>query len=472
MFSKRAALAILAAIGASATAHADVTISPAATENMTCMAGVCFPTATDAVLNVSDLETLLASGNVTVTTTGSGVQANNITIAAPLTWPSPNTLALDAYKSVTIDKHVSVGGSGGLTITTNDGGTGGMLSFGPRGWVKFANLTSQLVIDGAGYMLVSSIQLLANAVAANPGGNFALARDYDARPDGVYTNPVVTPFSGNFQGLGNSIAHLKIKNRSAEFGAGLFSEISGAVENLTLRRVQINGEKRFENVGGIVAYSNNGLLYGVHVDGTIAGIADSLTGGIVGQNNGTIRNSSSAATILGGEGADCGGVAGYNIGTVDQSFASGAVGWHKGCQFAGGLLGFHDGGTVSNSYATGGVFAGLYENDAGGLIGEDMQYSSGEVSTSYSTGSVQPANYQGGFIGYLETGDLDDCNWDKTTSGTRSGTGNFGNVPNITGMTSKKLRSALPAGFDPAIWSQDKKINNGFPYLIANPPAD
>ena len=28
----------------------------------------------------------------------------------------------------------------------------------------------------------------------------------------------------------------------------------------------------------------------------------------------------------------------------------------------------------------------------------------------------------------------------------------------------------LPAGFDPAIWAQSKSINNGFPYLIANPP--
>ena len=29
---------------------------------------------------------------------------------------------------------------------------------------------------------------------------------------------------------------------------------------------------------------------------------------------------------------------------------------------------------------------------------------------------------------------------------------------------------ALPAGFDPKIWAQDRKINKGFPYLIANPP--
>src|SRR5579863_1302147 len=66
-------------------AHADVTISAAATQNMNCAAGVCTPTAADAVLNVGDLETLLASGNVNVTTTGSGVQAKDMRVLAAAT---------------------------------------------------------------------------------------------------------------------------------------------------------------------------------------------------------------------------------------------------------------------------------------------------------------------------------------------------------------------------------------------------
>jgi hypothetical protein len=37
-------------------------------------------------------------------------------------------------------------------------------------------------------------------------------------------------------------------------------------------------------------------------------------------------------------------------------------------------------------------------------------------------------------------------------------------------LTSKQLKSGLPAGFDPTIWAEDPKINKGFPYLIANPP--
>jgi len=72
----------------SSTAHADVTISSAATQKMSCSSGVCMPTASSAVLNVTDLENLLASGSVKVTTTGSSVQADNIDMDAALAWSS------------------------------------------------------------------------------------------------------------------------------------------------------------------------------------------------------------------------------------------------------------------------------------------------------------------------------------------------------------------------------------------------
>src|SRR5437870_7236697 len=107
-------------------ARADVTISSDATKNMSCSNGVCTPTASDAVLNVNDLESLLASGNVTVTTTGSGgVQATNINVTAAVSWSSQSALRLDAYESVVIHKKISVPTGAGLSLATNDGGSGG-----------------------------------------------------------------------------------------------------------------------------------------------------------------------------------------------------------------------------------------------------------------------------------------------------------------------------------------------------------
>jgi hypothetical protein len=63
--------------------------------------------------------------------------------------------------------------------------------------------------------------------------------------------------------------------------------------------------------------------------------------------------------------------------------------------------------------------------------------------------------------------------WDFDTSGITDpsqGAGTPPNDPGITGLTSQELQSGLPAGFRAKIWAQNKSINNGFPYLVANPP--
>ncbi|HEY1805074.1 MAG TPA: hypothetical protein VGG45_11415 [Terracidiphilus sp.] len=103
----------------------------------------------------------------------------------------------------------------------------------------------------------------------------------------------------------------------------------------------------------------------------------------------------------------------------------------------------------------------------GGLDG----WTVADVTTSFSTAAVTGGS--GSLIGGLLGGDgqssLSDNYWDTTTSGADQGTGE-GNESGVTGVTSRQLKSGLPAGFNPLIWAEDKKINNGFPYLIANPP--
>ena len=101
IFAAAAALAL-----AAAPARAVVTISSGATQNMSCAGGICAPTAKTAILNVSDLEGFLASGNVTVTTTGTGVQAGDIRVRSALGWTNSSTLSLEAHRSVAIDAAV------------------------------------------------------------------------------------------------------------------------------------------------------------------------------------------------------------------------------------------------------------------------------------------------------------------------------------------------------------------------------
>jgi len=131
------------------------------------------------VLNVGDLEALLASGAVEVTTTGSDIEAKGIAVGAALAWSTSNALTLDAGRSLAIDKSVSIQGEAGLTLAINDGGKIGTLSFGRHGSVTFANLSSTLTIDGLAYTLADTIQSLADLIAARPSGNYAFAADSD-----------------------------------------------------------------------------------------------------------------------------------------------------------------------------------------------------------------------------------------------------------------------------------------------------
>src|ERR1700733_4857854 len=153
-----------------APAPAAVTISSDATKDMNCSGGVCSPTKISAVLNVSSLESMLASGNVTVTTTGSGnVQAKNIVVDDALTWSSSNALALTASQSIAFDAPISVTGKGGLALT--DAGTES-LAFYNGANVSFSRLCSALTINGNAYVLVGTVAELASNAAATPSGYF------------------------------------------------------------------------------------------------------------------------------------------------------------------------------------------------------------------------------------------------------------------------------------------------------------
>lgn len=474
--------------------YADVVISSAQTQNMSCVGGVCAPTAQNAVLNVGDLETLLGSGSVEVTTTGSGVQANNIDLDAGLTWSGTGALTLDAYQSISTQKAVTVGSSGGLTVITNDGGSNGTFSFGPKGSVTFQNLSSPLIINGTTYTLVKSLPALAAAVKANSSGAYALAGSYDASKDGVYRTPPIASLSGVIEGLGNTLSHVSIKVRKRYIAASLVEEVeqTGAISNLRLARIRYNATGKYADSGGLVEnnygylfddavsgsidangrvggdaggfvnFNNSGgLVIACSADVTITTSGDGGGGSFVDGNFGTIILSRATGSFSGGV---AGGFVGLNEGTLSQDFATGAVSGGEAGGFAGNNeTDGNDIGTIENSYSTGAVTGG----EAGGFISQNA-FPDATVSTSYSTGAVP--NEAGGFVCDGYPSDFSDDYWDTTTSGTTYGVCFDVNGEQITGLTSQQLRSGLPAGFDPSIWAEDKKINNGFPYLIANPP--
>ncbi len=499
-------------------ASADITISASATRNMSCTAGVCAPTASNAVLNVNDLENLLAAGNVEVTTTGAGVEAGNIDASANLSWSAATLLTLDAYQSLTFASSVNVTGAGGLVLLSNDSG-GGALVFAPGGNIAFQNLSSPLSINGNVYTLVNSIASLAQTGGA---GFIALAQSYDASQDGIYSISPVPTLSGAFEGLGNTISNFSLTDGNPEY-KGLFSEIAsmGSVSDLGLANANITSTDQTNLGAGALAGSSGGQITNVWSSGAVAAARDSA-GGLIGETNGgSITNSASSATVTAGVNGG-GGLAGevsetsvdnsYATGevnsstatwvggllgsaeesTVQQSFASGYVkgkGNSYGGSFAGGLIGITlSGAKVENSYATGKVSGGIF-SQVGGLIGE--MYKGGRFLTSYSTGAVSGAKgcSVGGFVGFIEqdfSPVFQDAYWDTDGSGDAQGTGNQGNLSGLTGLTTAQFQSGLPAGFSANIWAEGADVQHhsrrhgnggrhtggniipGLPWLIGN----
>ncbi len=461
-------------------AQAEVTISAKPTANISCAAGVCTPTAKKAVLNAGELAGMLASGDVAVNSAGS--LAKDIAVKAALSWASTNRLTLDAYQSVTVTKPVSVTGTGALTIITNNGGTGGDLSFDGKGRIVFWDMTSSLIINGQSFTLVKTLKALKSAVKANNKGAYALADNVNAAKSGVLKKAPIKSLFGTLEGLGNVISNLTITSVDHNPPPiGLIGANSGLVRDLGLRNVSIKGSAG--QTASLVG-SNVGVVRNCYAEGTVSG---PFAGGLVGENfgGGMIIHSHTNVSIQGSGGglafgngalietsfavgpvAAGGGLVEENVGAISQSYATGAVG------VGGGLVGYHGNGgpaVIENSYATGSVSG----DSAGGLVNTTEAGFGARIATSYSTGHVSGAN-AGGLIGNDEAPNNSDTYWDLDTSGISDpsqGAGNIKNDPGITGLTTEQLQSELPAGFDPTIWGRRSGINNGFPYLLAIPPG-
>ncbi len=469
----------LAGMLAASPSHADVVISTDASQNMTCSGGVCAPTSNSAVLNVGDLEAMLAAGNVTVVTINSGVQANNIVVTAPFSWTAASSLTLDAYQSITVTGAVKNDGAGGVSLITNDGGSGGALSFFRQGHLSFKNLKDSLSINGTRYKLEKTIKGLARAIVANPNGAFALADNYDAKPDGLYrTIPIPVLFGGQFNGLGHVISKVEIGD-TADVYVGFFWVLyaPGTISSLGLKDIVVDTANSTNSAtGGLVGEMIGGNVSNSWTSGKVIGTYDAV-GGLVGYDaGGTVSNSWSSAQVINLNEVGTGGLVGLldSGGVISSSFATGSV---SNYSCVGGLAGGPWGAiaTITNSYATGPISGTINSYDSvGGLIGCANAYS---ITSSYSTGLVTgaPGATVGGFIGsnsnYRGSTTATNCYWDTTTSGTNVGLGGGDPITgSITGLTTSQLQSGLPAGFDPTIWAENPNINNGLPYLIANPP--
>jgi hypothetical protein len=459
-------------------AHADLSIAKAPTSNVTCTGANCVATAPTAVLNIADLRHLLAKNPVVSV---DAAVARNMTVDAGLSWTSNASLTLTASGSLIVNKSVTVAGSGAVRVQSPQ------FFFTHKASLSFWDLGSSLIIKGEAYTLVPDIKTLYADTTANPAGRYALANDDDATAEGLY---VIPSFSGVFNGLGHTISNLRMLGGGNDAGFILWNY--GLLQNLSLTKAYVE----LGAYMGLLVAENRGVIDRVSVSGEMY-TGGGEAGGLVGLNecvetclpthapaSGVVSNSHANVHIIGDAGnlGGAGGLVGQNAGLIRSSYAEGSM-LIEGFQFlAGGLVGQNN-YRIENCYS----FVHVQTINSlrayyGGLIALQW-YDTAVANSSYAAGKVESAKKSGGVpagvVGFQYAYDPATASstyrnlyWDTDTGvhNLHKGVGNARDQLGVTGLSDAQLKSGLPAGFDPTIWGQSPTINQGYPYLLANPP--
>jgi len=250
----------------------------------------------------------------------------------------------------------------------------------------------------------------------------------------TYTTAIIAPdindsnedfdgiaFTGAFYGNNHKIVNLTIDTQGEDKNyLGLFGSIgAGAVvDNVGLENIVVVGsgnQVHLEFTGnfGALVGVNSGVIKNCRVNGSVTGgnFSEDI-GGMCGWNESTgiISRCYVMGSVCGGENSGgIGGLCGSNEGSITNCWASSSV---SGRNSLGGLCGFLDGGSITNSYSTGSV-NGTAEN-VGGLCGERIG------------------------------GTIINCFWDVETSGMATSNGG-------TGKTTEEMKMAITftsAGWD------------------------
>ena len=199
-----------------------------------------------------------------------------------------------------------------------------------------------------------------NNIRNNPSGNFILGANINLAPLGQWT-PIHT-FSGVLEGNNRIVSGMNITRAGVSIPSdthlGLISNLTGVVQNLTIRDSHINIASNHDGNGwiraGILAGSiwRVGTAHNIEIDNNNSVIVHrerSSIGGLAGEVRGHVNRAEIHATTIWGNG-DIGGVAGsmHDQGSIINS----NVGSHslirhyhfRTYRSVGGIVGFHGDG--------------------------------------------------------------------------------------------------------------------------------
>ncbi|WP_164778037.1 MBG domain-containing protein [Mesorhizobium sp. M7A.F.Ca.US.006.01.1.1] len=363
----------------------------------------------DSVINVTTLQNLLATANVTISTGSGGSQAGDITIAAPISW-NTNTLTLNAYRSIVFNAGATIGGVGGLSLVTNNGGTGGTISYALGASATFTGTpgAQALSVNGHSYTLIYDVNGL-QAINSGLTGSYALAKNIDASTTSSWNGGLGfislgtdgnsniqnggNGFTGSFDGLGHTVDSLSVTQSAAQY-VGLFGYIGagGLVQNVGVTNVTVRG---FRTLGGIAGFNAGTVAQSYSTGQLFTTQYGSTSGGLIGENDGALSDSFSTVVINARDTNAAGGAVGFNnFGTIGRVYAMGAVDIGSGGAAVGGLVGSNygysgvgEGGRITDSYSTGAVSGGW---NVGAFIGNNLY--DGVITGAYDTSTSGPYN--------------------------------------------------------------------------------
>ena len=459
----------------------------------------------NADVNASVISSHLSSNNLSL----SGVV--NVYVNAAITWSSNSILTLNALQNVLIYRDITASGSspqlniyfGGSNATTAPNNSFQYaLSQRNRNKISFSSASAVFRVGNESYTVCTNLSQLTQAMS-NATGSTRVALGASISLSQTYTNSLFPiNFSGKFDGLGQVIDGLRIRNSggaSVKANLGLFSQLQGAtVRNLGITNVDI--------LTNSTAAGTSGSEFRI---GALAGNIgnSSLTAGYSATAYTTIIESVWSNGNIG---------TANNFSTDDQS-----TGDRQKFFFAGGLVGSINNGTanISRCYSYCNVSSsGSYTDNlsAGGLIGDvgiNVNLVGHTTSTnssilfnlskSFSTGSILTGGQgfyygTGGLIGvvFVSGSTIEDCySWSSAVA--FAGGGSMGGILGfgIDGGTYRNMYSTqsnqgdvrttksnlyysqspssgttLPSGFSNTVWS---KANGELPILLdlESPPT-
>lgn len=420
-------------------------------------------------INADDVTAALASGNLKV-------QADEVTISAPLVWGQSTRLTLESAGALNINADIEAfGANAGLELNSTP-------TYRLATWlganIQLPGSNPSLKIDGTQFSVINSAAQLTTVSASST--NIALGRSL-ALTDTFADSIIPGAFASVFDGLGNEVSGLTIvRTASATTNLGFFAELRGAtVRNFGVTDVYIQSAS---------STTSNNLRIGA-LAGSV-GDASKSSGWSATAYTTTLQQVWSSGTVAAQDsgGADQQGVffGGGLVGSVNNgklvilgsssSTNVSAAGTTSNAMAVGGLVGdasnYPSTGAVQleirQSYATGSIVEGLRAAGtnyygSGGLVGVLIGNSSSAISDSFSWSSIIATSpSSGGAVGYAGSGSITSVYATYNSSGSGGAT----RLHYYWGVTNQTW-SSLPTGFSAAVWG----INvPGMPYLLNQVP--